>query len=182
MRKVRRKALVQALEKVALGLVLLDVSVYFAVSRPLGNLLSSEQSRYNVVRERVQNLRLKVARLEGSQASLPEAKDQIKVFERKYVPPRRRGFSRAARLIRQLTDQSGIELSNVAYKLDSNQDDPLRRLGIEVSVAGPFPSLMNFTHALETASDFIVVRDFTFEHAEGNVVELRLEADLYLTP
>jgi len=42
--------------------------------------------------------------------------------------------------------------------------------------------VLNFAHALETASDFLLVRSFTFERGESGTVALRLGADLYLKP
>lgn len=182
MRKSHRKALIRVVEVAALALLLLDVALYFALVRPLANMVVTEQQRRNLSQRRVQEGRKRVARLEKFQVALPGADDQIKAFLHTYVPPRRRGFSRAARLVRQLTQLSGLQLSGVSYRLDSTRSDPLQRLGIEVRVEGPFPGLLNFAHALETASDFIVVRDFSFEPAEGSTITLRLGADLYLTP
>jgi Tfp pilus assembly protein PilO len=182
MGKSRRKTLVRIVEGVAVGLVLLDVVLYFALVRPLRSMRTAEEVRYSATREHVQELKVRAARLEKFQTAVPETEDQLRAFIRSHIPPRRQGFSRAARLVRRLTEQAGVELSGVAYKLDSAADDPLERLGIEVEVEGPFPSLLNFSHALETASDFIVVREFAFEPAEGRGVALRLGADLYLTP
>lgn len=180
MSRSRRKTLIRIVEGVALGLVVLDLVLYFAVVRPLRNLRAAEEARYVTARERIRDLRMRTARLEKFQVALPEAESQLSVFLRSHVPPRRQGFSRAARLVRRLTEQAGLRLSSVAYKLESSENDPLARLGIEVEVEGPFASLLNFSHALETAGDFIVLRDFTFEPTEGQSVALRLGADLYL--
>ena len=182
MGKSRRKTLIRMVEGVAVGLVLLDAALYFALVRPLRSMRTAEEVRYSATRERVRELKLRAARLEKFQTSVPETEEQLSAFMRSHIPPRRQGFSRAARLVRRLTEQAGVELSGVAYKLDSAADDPLERLGIEVEVAGSFSSLLNFSHALETASDFMVVREFAFEPAEGGGVTLRLGADLYLTP
>ncbi len=183
MRKIRRKALIQIIEKVAVGLVLLNAAVYFALVQPLSKRLEVEQQRFAAKRHQVREEQRRVSRLEKFQAALPGTDDKIKVFLRNHVPPRRRGYSHAARLVEQLTQKAGLQLSApVAYRLDSPRDEPLQRLRIEVSVAGPFPSLLNFAHALETASDFIVLHDFTFEPSEGGMVTLRVGADLYLMP
>jgi Tfp pilus assembly protein PilO len=87
-----------------------------------------------------------------------------------------------ARLVRRLSEQSNLELSGVSYRLDAGREEPLERLGVELTVEGNFPDLMKFTHALETASDMIVLRDFTFGPGESGRVEMRLTADLYLSP
>jgi len=182
MSKSRRKALIRVVERVALALLLLDVVIYFALVRPLRHLRAAEESRYTAARDRVREARARVVRLEESQVAVPETEEQLNVFLRSHVPPRRQGFSRAARLVRRLTEQSGLHLANIAYKLNSAQDEPLQRLGIEVDVEGPFLNVLNFAHALETASDFLLVRSFTFERGESGTVALRLGADLYLKP
>jgi Tfp pilus assembly protein PilO len=180
MGRSRRKTVIRILEGVAVGLVLLDVVLYFALVRPLRSMRSAEQARYSATRERVREQTLRAARLERFRTTVPETEDQLSAFMRRHIPLRRQGFSRAARLVRRLTEQAGVQLSGMAYKLGSSADDPLERLGIEVEVEGPFPSLLNFSHAVETASDFIVVREFAFEPAEGQSLALRLGADLYL--
>jgi hypothetical protein len=180
MGRSRRKTVIRILERVAMGLVLLDVVFYFAVVRPLRSMRTAEQARYSATRARVRELTLRATRLEKFQAAVPETEDQLTAFMRSHIPSRRQGFSRAARLVRRLTEQTGVHLSGLAYKLDSAADDPLERLGIEVDVEGPFAGLLNFSHALETASDLIVVREFAFEPAEGQDLALRLGADLYL--
>jgi hypothetical protein len=180
MGKSRRRTVTRILEGVAVGLVLLDVVLYFALVRPLRSMRTAEQVRYSATRERVRELTVRAVRLEKFQTAVPETEDQLGAFMRSHIPPRRQGFSRAARLVRRLTEQAGVQLSGVTYKLDSSADDPLERLGIEVEVEGPFPSLLNFSHALETTTDFIVVREFAFEPTEGQGVALRLGADLYL--
>lgn len=182
MSRSRRHVLTRIVESAAVGLVVLDVLLYFALVRPLRTLRAAEEARYGVVREQVRDLNLRTARLERFRGALPETEKQLSVFLRNHVPSRRQGFSHAARLMRRLTEQAGLRLAGLGYKLESPENDPLQRLGMEVEVEGPFPSLLDFAHALETAGDFIVVRDFTFEPAEGQVVTLRLGADLYLKP
>lgn len=183
MSTIRRKFLLKILERVAVGLVLLDLVLFFAVLQPLQKMSTSEWRLMTATRQRVQQLENRVAKLERYQKELPGALKQIQAFQHDHVPPRRRGFSRAARLVRRLSEESGIQLAGVAYKLNPRKDDPLSRLGIEVNVAGPYANLLKFSHALETASDLILLREFTFNPVqEGGGLELRLTADLYLMP
>jgi len=181
-RKSRRQLLVRIVERVALALILLDVLLYFAMFRPVGNLVASAQQRYSATRRRIHEGQVRVERLEKFQQALPSAEEGIEAFKHDHVPPRRRGFSRAARLVRRVSEQSGIQFTNLAYRLDTGKGEPLERLGIEIDVEGSFAGLLKFAHALETASDFIVVREFSFEPGDGEALALRLAADLYLTP
>lgn len=178
----RRKTLVRAIEGTAVVLVVLDFALYFALLLPFGNLMKVEQERRANTYRALQEHAERVARLESYVEALPVADEQIKLFLHDHVPQRRRGYSHAARLVREFARDAGIQLTGVAYSLDSDRKAPLERLGMTVNVEGPFERLLNFAHALETASDFIVVRDFAFQPGNQGALSLRVSADLYLAP
>jgi Tfp pilus assembly protein PilO len=182
MSRTRRRTIIRIVELVAVGVLLLDLVFYFALVRPLRSLRAAEEGRYSAARVLVRQLGLRAERLEKFQAAIPQAEDQLGSFYESHIPSRRQAFSRAARLVRRLTGQASVQLSAVSYKLDTSTDQPLQRLGIEVEVDGPFAGLLNFSHALETAGDFVVVRNFNMHPAEGSLLTLRLDADLYLKP
>jgi Tfp pilus assembly protein PilO len=163
-------------------LVLLDVLLYFSMYRSTQALVSSEQQQFATVRRRIFDGEARIERLKKFRATLPEAGKRLASLERDYAPPRRQAFSQAARLVRRVTEQSGTQLASVAYKLDSNVSGPLQRLGLVIKVAGSFPGLLKFAHGLETASDLMVIRSFNIAVGDNRVLELRLAADLYLTP
>ncbi len=182
MRKSRRKVLIRIVEWVALASVLLDVVLYLAAVRPLQRLAAAERLERDATGDRILEGRSRVARLKKFQVALPDADADVKAFLRDHVPSRRRGFSRAARLVRKLAEQSGLQLGPVSYKLSASEGGPLERLGIDVTVEGSFPGLLKFVHGLETGDDFILVRELAFEPSEGSSLALRLGADLYLEP
>jgi Tfp pilus assembly protein PilO len=181
-RKSRRQIVLRIVEAAGLGLVILDVVLYFAVYRPLGNMVASEQQRYSDVRQMVREQQIRVDRLEKYQAALPEADKRLEDFTSNHTPPRRRGFSTAAHLIRQVADASGVQPASVAYRLETTHHDPLERLGLEINVTGPYTGLLKFAHALETADDLILIREFSFAPGENGALSLRLVVDLYMTP
>ena len=182
MPKSHRKVLIRMIEWTALALAVLDAVGFFAVLRPLERRETAAWDRLSVVRRRGQESEMGVARLERFRAKLPNAREELAAFARDHIPSRRQGFSRGARLVRRLSEQAGLELSSVSYRLDTNREKPLERLGVELNVEGNFPDLVKFTHALETASDMIVLRDFTFAPGESGQVGLHLTADFYLSP
>lgn len=182
MRKRRRQLVIRILEWLGAGLVVLDLVLYFAVYRPAGFVVSKELERFTAVRRALHEEQGRVDRLEKFRQAIPNADEKVGLFKREHVPPRRRGFSRAARLVRQVTEESGIQLSSISYKLSSAHKEPLERLGLDISVEGSYPGLIKFAHALETASDFILIHEFRFQSIEGGALALRLAADLYLTP
>jgi len=180
--KMRRKTLLGIIEKVAAGLVLLDAALYFAVVRPLDAAVGRERASFQSARRSLQADEAKVAALETARATLPATGREMQDFLKQRVPPRRRGFSRAAGMVRELTQQSGVQLSGVGYRLYLSKKEPLERLGIVVEVEGAFPSLLKFTHAMETTSDLVLVRGILLQPGETGTLSLRLAADLYVTP
>jgi Tfp pilus assembly protein PilO len=158
------------------------VALYFGMYRSTQALVSSEQQQFAAVRRRIFDGEARIERLKKFRATLPEAGKRLALLERDYTPPRRQAFSQAAKLVRRVTEESGIQLASVAYKLDNNVSGPLQRLGLVIKVAGSFPGLLRFAHGLETASDLMVIRSFNIAVGDNRVLELRLTADLYLTP
>lgn len=183
MSRIDRKKLTRYLEGVALGLLFLDVALYFAVVRPLVNSAQEEFEQSEQARLQVQNEKARVSRLEWYKGALPGTAKDIQDFLTNDVKSRRKSFSRSTRLVRGLAEHSGLELTSIGYRLESLRDQPLDLMEISMTVKGPFPSLLNFAHSLETtSSDFIVIREFSFDSAEGKDLSLRLSAELYLTP
>jgi Tfp pilus assembly protein PilO len=182
MPKFGRRNLRLALQTAALGVAALDLVVYLALARPLASAVRSEQEKFSSARSQVRAKEAQLARLQKSLAELPDTDEELKEFLSQHVPPRRRGFSRAAGMVRQFTQDAGIQLTGVAYRLGSDRNAPLERLGIQVTVEGPFQSLLRFTHAMETANDFVLVRGLAFQPGESGGLALRLLADLYVTP
>ena len=180
MSRNNRKALIRTFEPLAAVVVLANLVVYFALIAGLGNHVRAAQLERENLFGQVRNQKDRIARLEKFQASLPDAKLLLAQFEKERVPSRRQGFSRAARLVREVAGQSGVQLSGVAYKLDSEGHEPLERLRITMTAEGPFSSLVNFAHALETAGDFLIVREFNFRPGETGDLALRMDADMYL--
>lgn len=178
----RRKTIVRIVEGAAIGLVVLDLVAYFALVRPLRSLRVSQEAQYTTARDRMREARARVARLEKFQAAVPDAETQLGEFLTDHVPERRQGFSRAARLVRELSEKSKVHLASVSYHLAPGGDDPLARLGLSVEVEGPFSGVMSFARALETSGEFVALGDFSFEPGENRTIALRMGAELYLQP
>jgi Tfp pilus assembly protein PilO len=165
---------------VALGLVLLALAVWLAVLRPYEDKLLAEQQTYRNARQQKLVEEARVTRLEKIQVK--DADAGLKDFMSEHMPSRRRSFSKAAELVRHLTEESGVQLSSVSYRLGVVKGEPLQQLGIEVNVQGPLAGVLKFAHAVETNSDFLVLRGFNLETGDGGTLGLRMAADLYLMP
>lgn len=182
MTRSHHKALIRFFERAALGVVILDAVVYFAGVRSLHSQVVEAEGSYRRVQQEVQQRQGRVAQLVSFQESLPQADQHLKAFLNEHVPSRQHAFSEAARMIRVLTNQAGVQLDDVSYKLTKEKDEPLERLGIDVTVEGPFSNLLKFAHTLESAPQLILVKDFAFSNGQKGIVTLRVGAELYLTP
>jgi len=181
-RKSRRQIVIRMIEVAGLGLVALDVAAYLAVYRPLGSKIAVEQQHYSVEREKVREQQARIGRLEKFQAALPQTAEQLENFREHRTSPRRRGYSTAEHLLRKVADAAGVQPPSVTFRLYPAHDDPLERLGLEINTGGSYPGLLKFAHGLETANDFILIREFNLAAGENGMLSLRLGADFYLTP
>lgn len=183
MRKSRRQIVNRIVEATGVGLLALDLVVFFAVYRPLGDRKMDAGSRRHELLQTVWDQQVRVDLLKKFEAAFPQAGKGLEDFTANRTPSRREAYSTAAHLIHKLADASGVKLSTVGYHYDKEHHDPLERLTIEISAQGPYASLLKFSHALETADDFMLVREFNFiPEGENGALGLRLGADLYLTP
>lgn len=182
MRRERRKKIIRFFEVAALAVVALDVGVYFLAVRPLRDRAAQAEDSYHQASMRLQLEKAQVSHLEKLQKTLPAADDKLQDYLKEHVPSRQRVFSDAARLVRVLTQKSGVKLDSVSYKLNSEKDEPFAQLGLDVTVEGPFTNLLKFAHSLETSDDLILVRNFSFAAGQGSTVNLRVGGVLYLTP
>jgi Tfp pilus assembly protein PilO len=182
MRRERRKKIIRVFEVAALAVVAIDLAVYFLVVRPVRDQVAQAEDSYHQASVRLNLQKAEVARLEKLQEALPAADHKLQDYLKEHVPPRQRVFSDAARLVRMLTQKSGVQLDNVSYKLNSEKNEPFDQLGLDVTVEGPFANLLKFAHSLETSEDLILVRNFTFAAGQGSTVNLRVGGVLYITP
>ncbi|HEV2492123.1 MAG TPA: hypothetical protein VG204_03530 [Terriglobia bacterium] len=176
-----RRILIPLFEIVAVALVLLDVALGFGAAWARRRTNESRDSLAST-QHRIAQTQARVARLERSQMLLPAAGNQLKAFYSSHFSGRREAFSRASHVVRVLADQALVQLNSISYKLDPKPTGPFERLAVEMVVGGQFPYLMNFTHSLETADDFFLVRNMTIAETQSGKLAMRLTADLYVTP
>lgn len=181
MKKERRKKVTRIVEVAAVAVVVLDLAVYFLAVRPLHAKISRGENAYHQASVRLEQQRVLVDRMEKFQKSLPAADRKLTDYLKQHVPTRQRVFSDADRLVRELTQKSGVQLQGISYKLSSEKDEPFDRLGLDVTVEGQFPSLLRFAHSLESADDLILVRNFSFAAGQKGTVSLRVGGVLYLS-
>lgn len=157
--------------------------MFFAVYRPLGEKGKVSARQHEELRQEVRTQQVRLEALKKYAAATPESEKGIEDLISRRAPSRREGYSTSAHLIYKAADAAGVKVSTVAFRLGKGNSDPLVPLGVEINVQGPYRGLLKFSHVLETADDFLLVREFTIgTGGENGAIGLRLRADLYLTP
>jgi Tfp pilus assembly protein PilO len=182
MRAQKRQTILRIAERAALIVAVCDLLMYFLAARPVQARLAGDEQAYNRLRHEVAEREKRVVGLQHLKAALPQADIDLQNFLHDHVPARRWCFSTSERLLRKLTQQSHLQLSAVSPKLIASKDEPLDRLALDITVEGTFEHLLDFAHAIETANDLILVRNFSFTTAKENNLSLKIGTDLYLTP
>jgi len=185
MSKDRKKLLTRIIERVAVGLVVLDVALYFAVLQPVQRMWQERAERYNAARLQVINEQARVNRLKWYTDALPSMQQDVDDFLSNEVQSRKKSFSRTTRLVLGLADQTGVSLepSAITYHMEPHRDQLLDQMNLSITVGGQFKNLLDFAHELETnTDDFLVFRGFSFETKEDSSLSLRLATDFYLAP
>ena len=183
MRSSRRQIVNRIAEFAGVMLVALDLVVFFTVYRPLGEKISAETHRHAGLRQRIRNQQVRVDLLNKYAAAFPEVGKDLEDFTKHRTPERREAYSTADHLIHKMADAAGVKLTVVGFKLEKEQKDPLEKLALEINAQGSYEGLVKFSHALETANEFMLVRNFTLSPGgDTGAMALRLGAELYLTP
>jgi Tfp pilus assembly protein PilO len=183
LKKSRRQIINRIFEATALGLVLAVLIVFFAVYKPLVNKMAAAEQQQESLRQTVRNQQVRAEVLKRYEILLPQVGKGLSDFSTNRTPERREAYSTAAHLITKLADASGVRVATRGYHFDKNQRDPLWKLQLDLNVEGPYAGLMKFSHALETANNFLLVREFNFTPGGDNQpLNLRLGADFYVTP
>jgi Tfp pilus assembly protein PilO len=181
-RKSRRQIVNRIAEAAGVGLVALDLLVFFTLYRPLGRKVDAVERVHAGSRQTVRNEQVRVELLQRYEAALPQAGKGLQDFTANRTPSRREAYSTAAHLIHKVADAAGVKVASMGYHLDVEQKEPLEQLALDINLQGPYAGLVKFAHALETDNHFILVREFNFTPGDSGALELRLGADLYLTP
>lgn len=182
MRAQKRLSILRIAERAALVVAACDLLIFFLVARPVQARLDGAQDSYSRLRREIGERESSVARLQHLRDSLPQVEADLQGFLKDHVPARRWCFSTADKLVRNLTEQTHVQLSSVAPRLVATKEEPLNHLSLAITVDGTFADILKFTHAVETESDLLLIRNFSFTAEEGNTISLKLGTDLYLTP
>jgi Tfp pilus assembly protein PilO len=183
-KKSRRQIVNRILEAVAIALVVINIGVYFGLYAPLESKLESAEREHERLRQTVRDQEARLEILKKYQSGFPQLDKGLSDFMTNRTPSRREAYSTAAHLVHKIADAAGVKVEMMGYRLNPPEhNEPLEQLDLDINLDGQYANLVKFGHALETANNFIVVREFNFTpNGDNQPVSLRLGAEFFVTP
>jgi Tfp pilus assembly protein PilO len=163
-------------------LLLLNAIVYAAVVYPLGQRVGS-------VSERTQEAEaeLLAARRLHSQAATTltgktRASEELERFYMDILPgdlasARRLSYAR----LDQLAREANLRPSGTTWEVSRERDHTLARVGIEMTLTGPYAGIRRFIHQLEQATEFVAIDRVTLreDFNDDSALSVQLELSTY---
>lgn len=156
----------------------LNVGVYFLVVYPLSGRVSSGESRAQRATIAHAHALAEFRAAEATRTGRARADEQLtrfyaEILPRDYVSARRITYLRLARL----AEESNLDYDRRAFTTARDRDSHLERLEGSMVLTGEYRDMRQFIHTLETASEFIVIRDVSLVQRE-NTAPLTLTLQL----
>ena len=123
-------------------------------------------------------LDMQTAPLRGLDKRAVIARDEIKTFYDKRIPP---NYSSIDIRIGELQLKSGVRLSRVQYTHGLPGAD-LTEISIDTGISGSYPDIMRFINSLERDQMFFSIRAMQLAGQQGGQVNLRLRFSTWLRP
>ena len=155
----------------AIGLSVRLALDYAAIDRQAGQELETKHVRLTA-------LELQTAPLRGLDQRAGEARDQLKSFYEKRIPP---NYSSISSRIGDLAVKSGVRLSRDQYT-QAKPGSELTEITIDAGISGEYPQIMKFINSLERDPMFFVVRTMALTGQQGGLVNLRLRFSTWMRP
>ena len=115
--------------------------------------------------------------LQNIDKKLSEAQQQIDAFYRNRLPGR---DSDVADEVGKLAQRAGVRFSGVRYESDDTPLPSIRKLQLDVSLAGDYVRIVKFINQLERDKMFFIVDRVNLSEQQGGTVRLELRLETYL--
>jgi Tfp pilus assembly protein PilO len=178
-------------KQISTALIAMGVLSLIAAVVLLSPLVGSSQSRRNELTELSNELRVKtheVVPLRGIDKKIVEARGEIKDFYDARFPEVESSISES---LGKVATENNVKIDSAKY--DSKADDRneknetkdaqavgLRRVQIEASFSGSYPSMMHFVNDLEKAKTFFLVDSVNVGEAQGGDVKLQMKLEAFV--
>jgi len=178
-------------KQVSTALIAMGVLSLVAAVVLLSPLVGSAESRRSELTDLSNELRVKtheVVPLRGIDKKIVEARGEIKDFYDARFPEVESSVSES---LGRVASENNVKIDSAKY--DSKADDRneksetkeaqavgLRRVQIEASFSGSYPSMMRFVNELEKAKTFFLVDSVNVGEAQGGDVKLQMKLEAFV--
>jgi type IV pilus assembly protein PilO len=156
--------------------VVIDLAAIGMLFSPLAD-RQKRQDEYSNVRRRYEEKIHAALPLQNIDKKLSEAQQQIDGFYRNRLPQR---DSEVADEVGKLAQRAGVRFSGVRYSGDESPLPNIRKLQLDVSLAGDYLKIVKFINQLERDKMFFIVDRVTLNEQQGGGVRLELRLETYL--
>ena len=157
-------------------LVVIDAAAVAFLLSPMAN-RRKRQDEYTNVRRQYEEKAHAALPLQNIDKKLGEARQQIDAFYRNRLPAR---DSEVADELGKLAQRAGVRFSGVRYASDDTPLTNIRKLQLDISLAGDYLKIVKFINQLERDKMFFIVDRVNLTEQQGGAVRLELRLETYL--
>jgi Tfp pilus assembly protein PilO len=157
-------------------LLVIDLAAVALLFSPLADRQKREQE-YNNVRRRYEEKMHTALPLQNIDKKLAEAQQQIDAFYHNRLPAR---DSEVADEVGKLAQRAGVRFSGERYDSEETPLPNIRKLQLDVSLAGDYLKIVKFINQLERDKMFFIVDRVNLSEQQGGQVRVELRLETYL--
>jgi type IV pilus assembly protein PilO len=170
-RETRRK-----LMPVVIALAVLDLACVGYVLSPAGRSRQARQREYSQLRAQLVAKQEEVLPTRGMDGKLKQASHDITGFYDGRFPAE---YSSVSEELGKIAADTNVHLSGIKYEEKPAPIEDLRKLNIEIALAGDYLSEVKFINGLERDKMFFLIDGIALGEQQGNV-RLQLKLETYL--
>ena len=161
------------------GGLLLNAALFALVVYPLSRKVDGGEAAAQAAATELAAAKRDEANAKATVTGKGQADEELQKFYQDVLPPDRSGARRIMYLrILQLAEQFNLATSP-RYSFDPNEqrrDTALGKLSMTLTVAGEYPNIRRFIHALEAAPEFLVLENVALTQGESGSRTLQVTA------
>lgn len=168
---------------IVLGVLLLaNIVVYATVVYPLSQRVANSEQRDRTADQALAQARTEFEQATGTLTGKARASTELATFYKDVLPSNLAGARRLTHLrLPQLARESNLRYDRGVYEQMEVRDSTMRRLRIQMNLAGSYDAVREFIHRLETSPEFVVIDNVTLAEdvVDGDLLGVTLELSTY---
>ena len=163
---------------IVIALAVLDLAGVGYLFTPAGRSRQARQREFYSLRDQLAAKQQQVLPTRGMDQKLKQASQDIGGFYDTRFPAQ---YSSVAEELGKLAADTGVKLSGVKYEDKEAPVADLRKLTMEMAIAGDYLQEVRFINALERSKMFFLIDGISLGEQQGNV-RLTVRLETYLRP